>query len=45
MICIHCNQEDETTVERINPYDEDVNNTEIVEAICDFCYEQLQDDI
>lgn len=45
MICEHCKREDETTVERVNPYMLDVKNLTFVEAICDTCYKQLKDDI
>lgn len=45
MVCSRCHQEKATAVERVNPYDEDVNGIVVLEILCDGCADAIADDI
>ena len=39
MICQHCNKQEGNWM--VNPYYQDIDGVEIMEYICDSCYENL----
>jgi hypothetical protein len=43
LLCDFCGQPGAKTV--VDPYDEDVHNTEIERDLCELCYQERRDDI
>ena len=45
MKCDSCGKEDDTVHKTIDPYQADVNDTEVEYILCDECYRDRADDI